>query len=413
VSLDRLSQNGYIRVIILLSFSLISVLFLVMADDVVLVMTSLIIFILSIISLLASLEIGGTRSREYVGKFGMRTVIPAVLVLFGFSILAGTGGIKKFSTYAGIDNTGDPIFTITAIIFAAAVYLYLFLYPFQGIYLKLNRRINASSAPVIWFLFVPAGIILLARFDLFFSTFYGRENIYGFIILAVLGFLNLLGAGIGAIKAASIKRLISIFILFQLGTGLVIRASGFIGPVPAFTPGIYNIAALIIILVTFLPLYILALVIEKNGSDDSISGAGALLRKHPYLGICFATLLVWWLAADFYIFFLQGPENGTSLSGLGFVGQGIGITILSSGYMAALLLMAANVVRIIVLFSNRRAEGDSPKLYYFPRVFYIYLSFFILLALTSVVLVIIGRAGIGQDHINIWGNTFNIFGNGN
>jgi hypothetical protein len=334
-------------------------------------------------------------------------------VFFGFSVLAGAGGIRDLSAYEGVKNTGDPLLVISVLIFACAIYLYFFLYPFQGLFLRINRRIGASSAPVLWFLYLPAGLVMLIRFDLLFSNFYGRENNYGFIILAVLGSLNLLGAGIGAIKAASFKRLISMLLLFQLGTLIFIRAIGFTGSQPAPTTGIYDIAALIIMLVTFLPLSILASALEKNNRDDSISGARAIIKKHPYVGICLSILLIWWLAADVYLFYLGEPVNGAGLISQYFLGQGIEVTVLSLGYMAALILVAVNVVRIMTRFFRRSPEEDSTKGNEIPRLFYVYLSFFILLALTSVVLVIIGKTGIGQDHFNIWGKAFHIFGSGN
>ena len=66
--LRGLSNKIFVRNVILLSFSLISVLFLIMADNTVLFMVSLIISILSIFNLLASL--GGDRIpvREYTAK---------------------------------------------------------------------------------------------------------------------------------------------------------------------------------------------------------------------------------------------------------------------------------------------------------------------------------------------------------
>lgn len=407
ISINRLSGNNYMRIIILLSFSLISVLFLVMADNVVLILISLIISVLSIFNLLASLETEDTLTREYLGRFGMRAAIPTALMFFGFSVLEGIGSVKDLSAYTNIGNTGDPLLNISAFVFNGAVYLYFFPYPFQGTYLRLTRKMKASSVPVLWFLYIPAGLVLLMKFDLFFSIFCKRESIYGFVALVVLAFLNLLGAGLGSLKAVSIKRIISMFLLFQLGTVLLIKSIG-ISTDTVYNIVQYDLVILIITLITFLPVTILALVIEKDSKADRISGAGGLIRRYPYIGICFVVLLIWWLAADIYIFFLQGPVQEA-----GLLGQGIEGIIFFAGYIVALLLMAANVLKILIIFFKKPSMTDSLKRNDLPRVFYIYLSFFVLLALSSLILMIIGKVDIGQDNINIWGNTFYIFSNGN
>ena len=73
------------------------------------------------------------------------------MALFGFSVLAGTGRIGSLSSYANMENTSDPLILISALLFGGAVYLYFFLYPFQGIYLRLARRVNTASGadPVV------------------------------------------------------------------------------------------------------------------------------------------------------------------------------------------------------------------------------------------------------------------------
>ena len=69
-----------------------------------------------------------------------------------------------------------------------------------------------------------------------------------------------------------------------MGTILLVRAAGYTAQSPGYITGIFDIAVLVIILIIFLPLSVLALIIERGSGDDSLNSAGGLLRKKPYLG---------------------------------------------------------------------------------------------------------------------------------
>jgi len=160
ISINRFQDGSFARIIILLTFSLISVLSLIMADNIIFIFAAFVIMILSVFTLISSLDREGAGSREAIGKFSVSAFLPAALILFGFSVLSGTGGAKSLSRYGSPENAADPLLLICAIVFACALYLYFFLYPFQGPYLKMARRINSSAVSALWFLYMPAGIIM-------------------------------------------------------------------------------------------------------------------------------------------------------------------------------------------------------------------------------------------------------------
>lgn len=407
-SLGGLWQKGFVRELMLLVFSIISLLLLIMANNLIMFTATLIITVLSIFNLLGSSVRDNSLSREYAGKFGMRSAVPAALILFGFSLLAGTGRLGDISSYAGVKDTGDALFMVSIFVLGAAVYLYFFLYPFQGTLLKLSRRADSGSAAIIWFLYIPSGIVLLTKLEAFFSNYYGSRGIYGFVVLAVLAFLNLFGAGLGSIRAVNLKRILTMFVLFQLGTILLVRAAGFTGSASAYPMGIIDLLVLVIILLVFLPLSVLSLILEKNGNGEKIAEARGFFRTHPYAGACFLILSLWWISANIYLFFLRGPFPGAIL-----MQQGVEAAVLYIGFAAALILMATNMARIIAVFFGRPSGEKPAKPSAFPIIFYIYISIFTLIAVALTVLVIIGKAGIDNGGIELWNNTFNIFGNGN
>jgi hypothetical protein len=392
----------------LLGFTIISLLLLIMANNLIMFTVSLIISVLSIFNLLASSVKDAILSREHLGKFGIRSAVPPALILFGFSLLAGTGRLGNISSYANLEGSNDVLFMITTLILGAAVCLYFFLYPFQGTLLKLSRRAGSSQDAILWFLYIPSGIVLLMKLEAFFSNYYGREGIYGFVVLTILAFLNLFGAGLGSIKAGNLKRIITIFIIFQLGTILLVRAAGFTGRASLYPAGIFDLLVLMIILVVFMPLAVFSAVLEKNGSIGNITEARGFFRMNPFAGISFIIISLWWIAANIYLFFLKGPLPGALL-----FQQGLEAAILYIGFAAALILMTVNIARIIGVFFGKPSGGKPVKPTAFPILFYIYISIFALIVIALAVLVIIGKAGIGQGGIEFWDNTFSFFGNGN
>jgi hypothetical protein len=404
-SLWGLQRRSFVRQLLLTAFSVISLLLLIMANNLIMFTVSLIITVLSIFNLLASSIKDTNGAREYTGKFGIRLAVPAALILFGFSLLAGMGRLGDISSYAGVKDTGDALFMISVLVLGTASYLFLFLYPFHGTLLKLTRRIDNGSTSILWFLYIPAGIVLVMKLEPFFSNYYGREGIYGFMVLAVLAFLNLFGTGIGTLRAVNLKRILTMFILFQLGTLLLVRAGGFTGRVSSYPAGIYDLSVLIIILLVFLPLSVLPLILEKNGRGGNIAEARGFFRMNPYAGACFVIISLFWFAANIYLFFLRGPLPGAFLQQ-----HGIEAAVLYIGFAAAFILIAVNMTRIMIVLFGRPTGGRPEE---FPILFYIYISIFALLAIAITVLIIIGKAGISQGGIELWDNTYYIFGNGN
>ncbi|HAJ94702.1 MAG TPA: hypothetical protein DCP02_00575 [Actinobacteria bacterium] len=408
ISISKFSDDSFIRIVILLTFTLIPILSLIMADNMIFIFTAFALTILSIFTLISSLDRESTGSGEAIGKFGIRTILPPTLIFLGFSVLIGAGGAKNLSGYGSAENAADPLLLLSAIIFACAFYLYFFLYPFQGPYLRIARRVSGGAVSVLWFLYMPAGIILLIKFNRFFGIFGEKNNIYAFIIITVFAFLNLFGAVVGAIRAVSLKRILSMFIIFEIGTMVLIRSAGSAGMMSGHSAGYYDLTILLIILIVFLPLQLLVMLLEKNTGKDIIAGTSGLVYKNAYIVICAIILFIWWIAANVYIF-----TFGKFISGSGLMSHGPEGLILFIGYILALLLMAANIFRMILVFFKKLPETGETKKHAVPRVFYAYISVFVLLALSILILVIIGKMGIGQDHIKIWGSSYDIFNSRN
>ena len=142
ISFYRFYEGSFVRTIIILTFTLISSSFLIISSNFIIMFVSFVITIFNIFAIISSAVHGSNESGEAIGKLGIRTTAAPVLFFLGFSVLFGSGEIKSFLEIQGLETAGDPFILISAIIFACGLFLFLFLYPFHGPYLRIAKRIN-------------------------------------------------------------------------------------------------------------------------------------------------------------------------------------------------------------------------------------------------------------------------------
>jgi hypothetical protein len=128
---------------------------------------SLCLSTVSVFQLISSLNNNVISVRRYILKFFLRASLAVILVFFGFSLIYGATDFKSFMQIFESDVISSPLIAAGVLFLGIAVYLFLFIFPFQGPYLKLARRCKNSSLPVIWFLYFPIGIFLFLNIYLF------------------------------------------------------------------------------------------------------------------------------------------------------------------------------------------------------------------------------------------------------
>jgi len=382
ISFYRFYEGSFVRTIIILTFTLISSSFLIISSNFIIMFVSFVITIFNIFAIISSAVHGSNESGEAIGKLGIRTTAAPVLFFLGFSVLFGSGEIKSFLEIQGLETAGDPFILISAIIFACGLFLFLFLYPFQGPYLRLAKRINGETLPVLWFLYIPLGVIMFIKFEVFFDIFLKQASINTIAILAAILLLSLFGANIGAVRTTSLKRIISMLVLFSAGNIIFGKVLGPLGPEPGAGLVGANTCGLAIMIIGFMPICLLMVFTEKCAGSDSILNLRGFAYRKIYISICIITLLLWWIAASIYISPLSLLFGGGS-----FNYPGTAKTIILALYLAAWLFTAFNIFRMIIVLFSRKAEKDALKDLPLPKVFYIYFSIFTLAAISSIVLV--------------------------
>jgi NADH:ubiquinone oxidoreductase subunit 2 (subunit N) len=381
ISFYRFYKSSFVRTIIMLTFTLISASFLVIASNFIIVLVSLVITVFNLFAIISLSGPGNNKSEEAIGKFGIRTITAPILFFFGFSVLYASGEIKDFLEVEKIAAAGDPFILISTIIFATAIFLFLFLYPLQGSYLGLAKRIEGGALPVLWFLYLPLGIIIFMKFEVFFNIFLKQASINTIAILAALLLLSLFGANLGAVRTTSLKRIISMLVLFSIGNIIFSRILTIVGSGPGTGSAGVNIVNLSIMIIGVMPLCLLMVFVEKGTKNDSILNLRGFVYRKTYITICTILVLFWWIAANIYISPLPLIFSGGSFNFPGTIQ-----TVIMALYLAAWLFITFNISRMIFVLFSRKAEKEALKDKPLPKVFYIYFSVFTLAAIFSIVL---------------------------
>jgi len=233
---------------------------------------------------------------------------------------------------------------------------------------------------------------MFIKLEVFFDIFLKQASINTIAILAAILLLSLFGANIGVLRTTSLKRIISMLILFSIGTIIFGKVLGPAGQWSGAGPIGANTCGLAIMIIGFMPVCLLMVFTEKGLGDDSILNLRGFAYRKTYVSICIILVLLWWLAASIYISPLSALFGGGS-----FNYPGVEHTIILALYLAAWLFTAFNIFRIVIVLFDRKVEKGTLKDVPLPKVFYIYFSIFTLAAISTILLSWQGLLGFGAS----------------
>ncbi|HEY4695554.1 MAG TPA: hypothetical protein VIH13_01540 [Candidatus Hydromicrobium sp.] len=378
ISMYGIDNSHFIKILSLFLFSTICAIFLAIARNFLLIFVTLVIFILVIFQLITALNLKIDRIRPYIMGYFLRPILTAILFFFGFSLFYGATDFKDFSQILQSEYISNPLIALGLIIFGVAVYLYFFLFPFQGPYMKLVKRNELSSNAVIWFSYFPVGIFMLMKLDGLYSFFIEKNNLYASIFL-IIAFICILAGSIGAFKTNSIRRIISFLFLFFIGIFILNISMFSAGIITRLSMAWFNIANTLLMMFSFIPIYSIFSSIEKSTDSDSISNIRGFGRSNIYMGINLTVIFLSWLGFAYHI----GPFI-KYFSGTNFLEIGVINVILLLVIAIAFIFLLINAFRIIIQFFKKPLTGVVEKIV-FPRFLYIYVTFFTLVILIAAI----------------------------
>lgn len=404
ISMHRIDSNNFIKLIIILLFASISLIFLIISSNFIMIFTSFVIFGLAVFQLFTGLNPEIKKMGDHPLRFFLTVSLSLSLLFFGFSIFFSGTNILNIKQFLEPGEIAGPLIAFSALVFAAAVYLYFFIFPLQGTYLKLVKRIDYTSLSVIWFFYFPAGIIMLFKLNSLFYFFLDKNNYFISLAIFILAFFGMAAANIGAIRTNSMRRVLAFLFLFFIMLFMLsdaIFSSGLAGRLEVEW---LNLFTLLMIIIGFLPVYSTAVILEKEKGGDSIKNLRGLLKGNIYIAVNLIIIfLSWLLFTCFIIPFILNASSG-NIFGTGVLKLPVFLII-----AALIIFLAVNIIRIIIELFRAPGELKAGIQVKFPKYFYIYLTFFtvVLLGMLVIGFLELFKADIGI--INFELSEFNIF----
>ncbi len=404
ISIYKMGSDNFIKLIIILLFATIVLVFLIISSNFIMIFISFSLFTLAVFQLLTGLNPRVKETGEHLSRFSLTALLSLILLFFGFSILFSGTDITNIRQFLEPGNMPGSLIAFSAVVFAAAIYLYFFIFPFQGPYLKLVRRIDHTSLSVIWFFYFPAGIFILFKFSGLFYFFLEKNGHFASVILFALSFLAMTAANVGAIRTSSLRRILAFLFLFFMAVFLLggaVFSSGIAGRTEVEW---LNLFVLLLLVLGYLPVYGTAAILEMQKGTDTIKNFRGLLKSNTYISINLIFIFLSWLViAGGVIPFMLYGNNGTVF------GPGVLKTSSFLAVMALIAFLALNIFRVIIELFRKQEEHKVEKKVIFPKYFYIYITIFtlILIGITVAGLFVVSKVDIGIINFEFTG--FNIF----
>jgi len=377
-------NENFSKILIIFLFSIISAIFLILSKNFLLIFTSISVFILAIFQLVSVMNSGIDKISLNILEYFLRPVLTIVLFFLGFSLLYGVIDFKDFNQILQSEYITNPLIVLALVIFGAALYMYFFLFPFQGPYLRLIKRGSLSTGSLIWFLYFPVGFFTLMKPGELYIFFIEKDNLFLSIFLIAITYLCILAGSIGAFKTNNLRRIMSFMFLFFVGIYLLNISMYSTGIIDISSMVLFSFVNIFIMLLSFMSMSAIFFNVEKNtgiGSIDSIRGLG---RNNRYMGINLVVIFLSWLGPLYYIepFIKYIVKSG-------FPGMGVDNIILLIAMVAGCVFLLVNILRILISVFKKAEPGTYKKIL-FSWSLYAYVTFFSLVIIISLAMGLLG-----------------------
>lgn len=406
-------DEHFIKILILFLLSVCLCILVLISRNFLMVFVSLAVFLVLVFQLVASLNIvdivdnsrdnrkvagvKDTKDREksgqmydnrYIIRLFLNPFLAVILFFFSFSMIYSSTDFKNFTQIVEADLVLLPFILGGVAILAIGVYVYLFLIPFQGSYLKFMRRCESSSFSIMYFLYPLAGIFMLTKLNEVIYYIAERYRSIAGYIFVFLCFICFVSSNLGALKSKSLRRFLSFMLLFTIGLFLLNYAMFSFGFIERDRVEWLIVANLFTLVTNFFPIWGLLFFMEKHLGSDAIANLNSFLRRNIYLGVNAVIILLslcglagtsGYLVRYYYIEPLVYRLSEAS-SGFGAITLLVMVLVISS-----FGLLVVNIFRIIVsLFKHPDKEDREEGIgtgFLIPRFYYVYMTLFTLIIL--------------------------------
>jgi NADH:ubiquinone oxidoreductase subunit 2 (subunit N) len=402
ISVYHVDDENFSKILIIFLFSVICGASVILSKNFILMFISISVFVLSIFQLISATNSGVDKISLHIFEFFLRPVLAIILFFFGFSLLYGVTDFKDFNQILQSEYMSNALVVLALIIFGIALYLYFFLFPFQGPYMRMIKKSNFSTASVIWFLYFPVGVFTLINTGSLFLFFIERNNTFLPVLLIIITYFCMLAANIGAVKTGSVRRIMSFLFLFFMSIFLLNISMYSTGIIDRGSMDLFNLVNIFIILFSFMPLCSLFNNIEKNTGKDNINNITGLGRINIYAGINIIVIFLSWFGFLFYI-----EPVRAYLDRVDFLKMGAASSMVLAAMVTGFVFFSINIFRILWKIFKKPSGEEAGKVL-FTWSLYAYITFFSVITLLSIATILLGilDTGIGFPDFEITGFNF-------
>jgi NADH:ubiquinone oxidoreductase subunit 2 (subunit N) len=368
ISIINFHNDNFIKIILVFLTGVFFFTIFICANNFIMIFTSFAVVLLAVFQLNSVLNSGVSKSSfsEYsiknsIVRFYLAAAFSFLLTFMGYSLIYSSTDFKVFKQLLESDKMSSPLVIAGLFIILSSLYIFMFIFPLQSAYIKMQNRIQYSSMQVVWFFYFPAGILMFLKLKdvLFYFLAKNSQPVAG-ILLAVSA-ICILGGNIGAIKAQGLRRIMSFLYISMTGQILLGFAQFGLGVLSNSRAVWLAVANILFMALTYFPLGLFSSELENRFGSDRIVNMSGYLRTQKYIGI---NLLILLLAfggltgtAGYVLRFLYLQPFLAGFKELLSIGPDVGLSVLNIGSFAVALVswvfIAANTIRLIFYLAKR------------------------------------------------------------
>jgi hypothetical protein len=377
ISIINFHNDNFIKIILVFLTGVFFFMVFIGANNFIMIFTSFAVLLLVIFQLTSALSsrINKGCFSEYsvknsIIRFYLVSVFSFLLTFMGYSLIYGSGDFKFYKQLLQSDKMASPLVITGLFIILTSLYIFMFLFPFQSAYIKMQNRIQYSSMQVVWFFYFPAGILMFFKLKDVLYYFLDKHSLPVTSALLAVSVICILGGNIGAIRTQGLRRIMSFLYLSMSGQIILGFAQFGLGVASNSRAVWLAVANIVFISLLYFPLGLFSSELENRFGSDKITNMAGYLRTQKYIGI---NLLILLLAfggltgtAGYVLRFIYLQPFLNGFNGLLSIGPDIRLSVLNISCFAVALIswmfIAANMIRLIFCLAKRPASGQTRDL---------------------------------------------------
>ena len=374
ISIINFHNDNFIKIILIFLTTIFFFTVFLAANNFIMIFTSFAVLLLAIFQLHSALSsrINKGSFSEYsvknsIIRFYLAATFSFLLTFAGYSLIYGSTDSKFFKQLLESDKIASPLVITGLFIIFISLYIFMFIFPLQSAYIKMQNRIQYSSMQIVWFFYFPAGILMFFKLKDVLYYFLDKNSLPVITALLAVSAICILGANIGALRTQGLRRIMSFLYLSMTGQILLGFVQFGLGVLSNSRAVWLAVANIIFMMLIYFPLGLFSSELENRFGSDKINNMAGYLRTQKYIGI---NLLILLLAfggltgtTGYVLRFMYLQPFLTGFNGFLSIGPDIRLSVLNiSSFALALvswIFIAVNIIRLIFCLAKRPLSGHT------------------------------------------------------